>query len=250
MRFNPPPGWPVPPGDWQPPADWTPHPSWPAAPPGWQFWVEDTPAAPAEGLTAPDPAPGHLPADRTFTPTGPGYAPLRAGDPDPGTYPTTPAEPADTRGPLATYYTGLVLALVGAGSLLLSSGPRGGYLLWGALLFGAVLVFRAVAAYRRARAAGAPPLSRPAAVGAAVALVAVLAFTAYAGSRQAATIGLTDDVGSCWQLEDGDELFLVPCSGPHDYVVVDETRDPDACPMTTEGWVESDRGTALCLEGA
>lgn len=44
MRFNPPPGWPVPPLGWQPPADWQPDPSWPAAPPGWSFWVDDQPA--------------------------------------------------------------------------------------------------------------------------------------------------------------------------------------------------------------
>ncbi len=41
MRFNPPPTWPLPPG-WQPNADWAPDPSWPPAPPGWQFWIEDT----------------------------------------------------------------------------------------------------------------------------------------------------------------------------------------------------------------
>ncbi|MFT4226225.1 hypothetical protein [Micropruina sp.] len=41
MRFNPPPGWPVPPPGWQPPADWRPDPSWPAAPPGWSFWIEE-----------------------------------------------------------------------------------------------------------------------------------------------------------------------------------------------------------------
>lgn len=41
MRFNPPPGWPIPPG-WSPPQDWTPDPEWPAAPPDWQFWIDDT----------------------------------------------------------------------------------------------------------------------------------------------------------------------------------------------------------------
>lgn len=41
MRFNPPPGWPVPPAGWTPPPDWKPDPSWPAPPPGWRLWVED-----------------------------------------------------------------------------------------------------------------------------------------------------------------------------------------------------------------
>lgn len=39
MRFNPPPGWPVPPG-WTPSAKSQPDPSWPPPPPGWQFWVQ------------------------------------------------------------------------------------------------------------------------------------------------------------------------------------------------------------------
>lgn len=42
MRFNPPPGWPLP-RNWTPPSGWTPDPSWPAPPHGWPFWVEETP---------------------------------------------------------------------------------------------------------------------------------------------------------------------------------------------------------------
>jgi len=42
MRFNPPPGWPVPPPGWVPEATWTPDPSWPPAPPGWQFVVNES----------------------------------------------------------------------------------------------------------------------------------------------------------------------------------------------------------------
>ena len=49
MRFNPPPGWPVPPPGWLPPDGWTPDTSWPPAPPGWSFWSdsEGTDLAPA-----------------------------------------------------------------------------------------------------------------------------------------------------------------------------------------------------------
>ncbi|HEY7052733.1 MAG TPA: nuclear transport factor 2 family protein [Mycobacterium sp.] len=43
MRYNPPPNWPVPPG-WTPEPGWTPDPSWPPAPPGWQFWIDDSAA--------------------------------------------------------------------------------------------------------------------------------------------------------------------------------------------------------------
>jgi hypothetical protein len=46
-RFNPPPGWPLPRG-WMPPQDWEPDPVWPAAPRGWQFWVEDESGAEAD----------------------------------------------------------------------------------------------------------------------------------------------------------------------------------------------------------
>ncbi len=46
MRFNPPPGWPVPPPGWQPPVDWRPDPTWPPAPPGWQFWIEEATVEP------------------------------------------------------------------------------------------------------------------------------------------------------------------------------------------------------------
>lgn len=53
VRFNPPPGWPVPSHNWTPSPDWAPDPAWPPAPPGWQFWTADE-------------APAHspVPADR------------------------------------------------------------------------------------------------------------------------------------------------------------------------------------------
>ncbi|QOR71720.1 hypothetical protein IM660_05430 [Ruania alkalisoli] len=40
QRFNPPPGWQVPSG-FVPTPGWQPDPSWPAAPAGWNFWVDD-----------------------------------------------------------------------------------------------------------------------------------------------------------------------------------------------------------------
>lgn len=48
VRFNPPPGWPLPPREWKPPADWEPDPLWAPAPPGWQLWVPDELAPLAE----------------------------------------------------------------------------------------------------------------------------------------------------------------------------------------------------------
>lgn len=51
LRFNPPPGWPLPPEGFSPQPGWQPDPSWPAPPPGWQLWVSDDPA---ETWAAPD----------------------------------------------------------------------------------------------------------------------------------------------------------------------------------------------------
>lgn len=39
LRFNPPPGWPVPAKGWVPPSNWQPDPSWPPPPPGWPLWI-------------------------------------------------------------------------------------------------------------------------------------------------------------------------------------------------------------------
>ncbi|MGH3300605.1 MAG: lysostaphin resistance A-like protein [Streptosporangiaceae bacterium] len=48
LVWRPAPGWPEAPPGWLPPPGWTPPPDWPAAPAGWQFWVqeEQPPAAP------------------------------------------------------------------------------------------------------------------------------------------------------------------------------------------------------------
>lgn len=50
VRFNAPPGWPVPSASWAPGDDWMPDPSWPTPPRGWTFWLVDrSPAADAGG---------------------------------------------------------------------------------------------------------------------------------------------------------------------------------------------------------
>lgn len=58
IRFNPPPGWPVPAADFVPDDAWHPDPSWPPAPAGWQFWVEQDVAPAGVPAAAPriDPA--------------------------------------------------------------------------------------------------------------------------------------------------------------------------------------------------
>jgi hypothetical protein len=39
VRFNAPPGWPVPSASWAPDDEWMPDPSWPTPPRGWTFWT-------------------------------------------------------------------------------------------------------------------------------------------------------------------------------------------------------------------
>jgi hypothetical protein len=38
LKFNPPPGWPLP-WDFEPPPGWEPDPDWPEPPPGWPLWI-------------------------------------------------------------------------------------------------------------------------------------------------------------------------------------------------------------------
>ncbi|GAA2471112.1 hypothetical protein [Terrabacter carboxydivorans] len=49
IRFNPPPGWPVPPPTWVPHDDWLPEPDWPEPPTDWTFWSVTAPPRRASG---------------------------------------------------------------------------------------------------------------------------------------------------------------------------------------------------------
>lgn len=52
VRFNTPPGWPVPSAAWAPGHDWMPDPSWPAPPEDWEFWtVVDPRRVASRGMT-------------------------------------------------------------------------------------------------------------------------------------------------------------------------------------------------------
>ncbi|QHT57355.1 hypothetical protein GXP71_15590 [Cellulomonas sp. H30R-01] len=50
--FRAAPGWPIPPRAWRPPPGWEPDPSWPAAPDGWEFWVDEPRTGKRRGLVA------------------------------------------------------------------------------------------------------------------------------------------------------------------------------------------------------
>src|SRR5699024_9054181 len=69
QRFNAPPGWQVPEG-FVPPTGWQPDPSWPAAPAGWNFWVDDA---------APQAAPGAAPGAPAADAPAAGYGPATHG---------------------------------------------------------------------------------------------------------------------------------------------------------------------------
>jgi len=43
IRFNPPPGWPMPPATWVPHDEWLPDPDWPEPPADWTFWSATAP---------------------------------------------------------------------------------------------------------------------------------------------------------------------------------------------------------------
>jgi hypothetical protein len=79
LRFNPPPGWPVPAG-FTPAPGWQPEPSWPPPPPGWQLWVgDDYPPAdtmPIQAIQAGPPSAPPLPGydvGNQFSGTGAPY---------------------------------------------------------------------------------------------------------------------------------------------------------------------------------
>jgi hypothetical protein len=108
MRFNPPPGWPVSPG-WEPDPGFVPDPSWPPAPPGWQFWIDDSPPA-----TVQAPYQG-MPAD-------PGVPPAQGVPPYPGAPPPYPGppqwQPGGPFGPPPNHTTRNVLIGLGVGVVL------------------------------------------------------------------------------------------------------------------------------------
>ena len=59
LRFNPPPGWPLPDG-FAPPPGWQPDPSWPPAPPGWSLWLSDDAAGKTQIVASPVQSPRYI----------------------------------------------------------------------------------------------------------------------------------------------------------------------------------------------
>jgi hypothetical protein len=285
VRFNPPPNWPTFPESWTPPPGWQPDEGLPPVPPGWQLWLPDeVPGAASVGPDAgassvlgstgadvpttygrPDvAAPGSLFPGLGTTPAAPGAPsgqPAPAGYPAPGAtdasvpdgfvapaYADAPSPAlAARRGAAQTFWIGLGVVLLGAGSLVVALARRSGGVVWtGGIVFGAIIIFRAITGYVRARRAGAPGYGARgwlAVVGGFVgtgALVGV-AFLVAGGLPGGMS---ASQLGTCWQ--GSYMLEQVSCSDDHDYRVVQVVDDLDDCPASVEDYLE-DGDSYLCL---
>lgn len=207
MRFNPPPNWPSAPQGWQPPPGWAPDPSWPPAPEGWQLWVDDDEADEAAALEA------------------------RAGH---------------RKQAVRSFWLGVGVFVAGAVTTIVASGSGGGFVWYGGMIFGALLLFRSVTAYRASRGEGAPPLGAPGKAVAVAGLVGCLAVGGLAIGKWAEAESLTPSATSCWK-SDGEEVVLVGCSNAHEYKGVGLVQDETDCPATAIGWVEGDGTDLVCL---
>jgi hypothetical protein len=211
VRFNPPPSWPPVPEGWQPPPGWTPDPSWPAAPEGWQLWVDDE---------------------------GNGVEPLEAQ--------ALEARTAHRKQAVKSFWLGVAIFLAGAITTIIASGSGGGVIWYGGMIFGAILLFRAVTSYRASRSEGAAPLGMPGKAIAAAGLIGCLAVGGLAVGKLVEAKSLTPSADSCWKSE-GEEVVLVSCSSGHEYRGVGLVQDEAECPATAVGWVEGDGTTLVCL---
>lgn len=207
VRYNPPPTWPTAPEGWQPPPGWEPDPSWPAAPEGWQLWVEDEDEDGAE------------------------EAALAA---------------AHRAQAVKTFWIGVGVFVAGAISTIVASGSSGGIIWYGGMIFGAILLFRAVTAYRASRSAGGAALGAQGKGLAVAGVVACLVVGGVAVSMWAESESLEPTAGSCWKV-DGEQAVLIGCSHAHDFRAVQVVKDEAQCPQTAVGWVEGDGTDLVCL---
>jgi hypothetical protein len=271
VRFNPPPTWPTPPQGWTPPPGWQPGPELPPVPMGWQLWVEDVPSAPAPeaGTGTPGliggsswPAAPSAPASNPVTtpPLGhPGGSTVPGAFPAPGAdaswaQPSAVVEQAlhARSGATRTFWIGVGVFVAGAVSLTIASGDGGGYIWTGGLLFGVVLLVRALIAYRGARSAGAPAYSGRGRVALIAGLVACVSAAGTAGIAYAVpgsiTPHATTGVGSCWaESDDSDLLDAVDCGAEHQYAGTAIVDVVDDCALDSVGYVEAEEGGYLCL---
>ena len=246
MRFNPPTSWPDVPDGWTPPAGWMPDPSWPQPPAAWPYWLSD------DGRPMPV----------TFAPDVPPWDPRSVAGQEAvssaGAWPVTaPADEttqvrAARRGALMTFGIGVAVFVVGAVSAIIAGRSRSGGWIWtGGMLVGVSLFIRALTQYRATRRAAPAVGAAPRSVALVVAGLVVCLGTG-AGALLAVVNRPGDvphEAGSCWDVLDGDQIQAVPCGDDHQYKVSDVVDDENACPLTSDFYVELDSGKIGCLVG-
>ncbi len=202
--------------------------------------------APA-GVTAPGGAPGYpggptdLPGSSAVHPGGP------VAQPDVPAPTTSPA--SDLRTVTTRFWAGVVVFLIGAGSAYLAAGGRVGVIWTGGMLFGVVLMVRAVIAYLRARRAGVPGYGARGWSGAlggiAVCVVGALAAVSAHASPGSLPGTSATQVGTCWS--GTSMLERVGCDDDHDFVGVQVVDSPQDCVADAQDYLDAEGGGYLCL---
>ncbi len=201
---------------------YNPPPTWPAAPEGWR------------------PPPGWEP-DPSW-PAAPEGWQLWVEDED-----SQDAVAAGHRAQaVKTFWIGAGVFLAGAITTIVASGSGGGFIWYGGMIFGAILLFRAFMTYRASLSAGGAALGARGKGVAVAGLVACLAVGGLAIGKWAESESLTPTTGSCWKL-DGDDAVLIGCSNAHDFRAVGVVKDEAQCPETTVGYVQGDGTDLVCL---
>ncbi|HEY0216809.1 MAG TPA: hypothetical protein VGC57_10500 [Cellulomonas sp.] len=202
--------------------------------------------APA-GVTAPGAVPGYPGGPTDLPGAAPGFP--GGGVPAAGGAASTTPRSVELQGVTTTFWAGVVVFLIGAGSAYLAAGGRVGVIWTGGVLFGVVLMLRAGIAYLRARRAGAPGYHARgwSAAAAGIALCVVGALAAFSASTSPGTLPGTSstEVGTCWS--GSLSLRRVDCDDPHDFIGVQVVDSPQECATGLEDYLDADGGGYLCL---
>ena len=202
-----------------------PPPNWPASP---------------EGFT---PGPDWAP-DPALPPPPPGWQLwVEDGVPLPG---ETTQSQRHHKQATTSFFVGVAVFLAGAISTIIAS-SNGGFLWYGGMIFGVIVLVRAFVTYRASRKDGAPALSSLAKGVVAVGLVAVLGTGVVAATRFISTETTNDAVGSCWHVTTEGDASLVSCDDEHEYKAVSEVDNEADCP-NDEYLEASDGQGVLCLQ--
>ncbi|GEL93861.1 hypothetical protein [Cellulomonas composti] len=263
MRFNPPPNWPAAPEGWEPAPGWVPDPSWPAPPEGWQLWLPDetpttvgaTPAPSSAQPVAADPflagygtpTPSYGAAIPVYGAATPGYGPPPMSAGFGSADPANDEIAALRKNAARAFLFGVGAVVVASVVTLASVGSSHGVIMYGALAFGALSIFRGIKSYNASRRLGGAAIGGGVKALAVLGLVACLVLGAATIGKVVETKSLTASVGSCWKV-DGADAVLVSCSSDHAYRASAVVSSETDCPDTATAWVEGDAGKVVCLD--